>query len=94
MNTENNEYECSECGTSVQRDAKACPKCGASLVSSTLFCPNCRSEYVEGISVCADCGAKLVQELEPIPPPEFAEFDEILSTFNAADIAISLCRQH
>ena len=40
--------------------------------------------------MCADCGVPLVSELPPEPvteSPEYAEFEEILFTFNAGDIA-------
>ena len=56
-----------------------------------MFCPKCRTEYSEGIYVCADCGISLVPELLPEPPPEspeYSEFEEILFTFNAGDIAV------
>ncbi len=55
-----------------------------------MYCPKCRTEYVDGITVCADCGtalttAPLEQEREP---SETEEFEEVLTTFNAGDIAI------
>jgi predicted ATP-dependent serine protease len=35
METNDTQYECSECGSSVNADFKYCPKCGASLEEST-----------------------------------------------------------
>jgi len=48
MESEESEYECSECGTSVTADAKFCPKCGASLVDTSE-----EVEY-EGILIPSD----------------------------------------
>ena len=56
-----------------------------------MFCPNCRTEYVEGIRICANCEIELVPKLpaEDVPePPHWIDFDEILTTFNAGDIAL------
>jgi len=53
-----------------------------------MFCPQCRAEYREGFSRCADCDIDLVETLEPEPPPEYVDFQLILSTFNTGDIAI------
>jgi len=53
-----------------------------------MFCPRCRVEYKTGVSVCADCGSELVAEIEPVPVPEYVKFEEVLATFNPADIAI------
>ena len=55
-----------------------------------MYCPKCRSEYVEGISVCPDCDVPLVAELndEDSESSESVEFEEILTTFNAGDIAL------
>ena len=55
-----------------------------------MFCPNCRAEYREGFTVCADCDVPLVAELPPeavTEAPQYIEFEEILLTFNAGDIA-------
>ena len=55
-----------------------------------MFCPNCRAEYREGFTTCADCDVPLVAELPPEPvaeSPQYIEFEEILLTFNAGDIA-------
>lgn len=51
-----------------------------------MFCPQCRTEYREGFTVCADCQVDLVAELAP--EPEFVEYEEILATYNPADIAV------
>ena len=56
-----------------------------------MFCPKCLSEYVEGVSVCPECGVGLVPELDDdgmSEGPQWAEFEQILSTFNASDIAL------
>ncbi|OPY76358.1 MAG: hypothetical protein A4E64_01564 [Syntrophorhabdus sp. PtaU1.Bin058] len=56
-----------------------------------MFCPKCLTEYVEGITVCADCDVALVPELsEDATPqsPQWVEFEKILTTFNAGDIAL------
>jgi len=53
-----------------------------------MFCPNCRSEYRAGVTRCADCDVDLVDELPPEPEPEWVEFEEVLSTYNLADIAL------
>jgi len=56
-----------------------------------VYCPKCNAEYIEGITLCADCGVPLVAELpdeRATSQPETAEFKEILTTFNAGDIAI------
>jgi len=48
MESEESEYECSECGTSVTADVKFCPNCGASLVDTSE-----EVEY-EGILIPSD----------------------------------------
>jgi hypothetical protein len=56
-----------------------------------MFCPKCLTEYVEGVGVCADCGVALVPELNGdcmLETAEWAEFEQILTTFNAGDIAV------
>lgn len=52
-----------------------------------MFCPKCRTEYREGFYVCADCNIELVDEIPPEPEPEFVDFEEVLATYNPADIA-------
>lgn len=51
-----------------------------------MFCPQCRTEYREGFTVCAECQVDLVAELPP--EPELVQFEEILQTYNPADIAV------
>ena len=53
-----------------------------------MFCPKCKAEYREGILICAPCHAKLVERLPEDPSPVYVEYEEILGTYNAADIAI------
>lgn len=53
-----------------------------------MFCPKCKTEYREGFSVCADCKVDLVRELPPEPKPEYIEFEEIMVTYNPADVAL------
>lgn len=53
-----------------------------------MFCPKCRTEYREGFSVCADCNVDLVRELLPEPKPEYIEYEEIMVTYNPADVAL------
>jgi hypothetical protein len=51
-----------------------------------MFCPKCRAEYREGFHICSDCNVELVDELPPLPEPEFVNFTEILATYNPADV--------
>ena len=53
-----------------------------------MFCPQCKAEYREGFIICAPCHTKLVESLPEDPPLEYVEYEEILGTYNAADIAI------
>jgi len=56
-----------------------------------MFCPKCGKEYEEDIYVCSKCGISLVPELLPDPTNkllELAEFEEILFTPNAGDMAV------
>jgi hypothetical protein len=51
-----------------------------------MFCPKCRAEYREGFTTCSDCHIDSVDELPLIPEPEFINFEEILATYNPADV--------
>ena len=56
-----------------------------------MVCPQCRKEYEEDTYVCSKCGVSLVPELLPYPKAEslkLAEFEEILFTPNAGDMAV------
>ncbi len=53
-----------------------------------MFCPKCKSEYREGFSVCADCNVNLVSELPHEVGPEYIEYEEVLATYNPADVAL------
>jgi len=51
-----------------------------------MFCPQCKAEFVEGITICPECDIRLIKELPPEPKPEFVDFEEVLATYNQADI--------
>jgi hypothetical protein len=53
-----------------------------------MFCPQCKSEYLNGITECADCRVPLVSVLAPEPDHSTNGYVRVLSTYNAADIAI------
>lgn len=53
-----------------------------------MFCPNCRAEYRQGFENCDDCDVALVEELPPEAETEFVDYDEVLTTFNPAEIAL------
>jgi hypothetical protein len=56
-----------------------------------MFCPKCGKEYAKDIYVCGECGVSLAPELSPDSPNELlelAEFEEILFTPNAGDMAV------
>ncbi len=53
-----------------------------------MFCPQCRTEYREGFYTCTDCGVPLVSELPPEPALEYVEFEEILISLDASDVAM------
>ncbi len=55
-----------------------------------MYCPKCQAEYVEGVEACPECGVALVAELDDdsSQSPEWTEFEQILTTFNAGDIAL------
>ena len=53
-----------------------------------MLCPACRAEYREEVAECADCNIPLVSVLPPEDEPEYVDFEQVLCTFNPADIAI------
>ena len=55
-----------------------------------MYCPKCGAEYVEGVDHCPECGVTLVAQLDAdaSQSAEWAEFEQILTTFNAGDIAL------
>jgi len=53
-----------------------------------MFCPKCKAEYREGFVICDECNVALVEELPPEPETEFVDYDEVLTTFNPAEIAM------
>lgn len=53
-----------------------------------MVCPHCRSEYEEGANICSKCGILLIGLFPPEPAPDYVEFEEILATFNAVEIAV------
>jgi hypothetical protein len=52
-----------------------------------MYCPKCKYEYLDGIKVCPDCDVALVPQLPPEPEVEFVDFQEVLATYNPADVA-------
>ncbi|MHB8079387.1 MAG: putative signal transducing protein [Candidatus Krumholzibacteriia bacterium] len=51
-----------------------------------MFCPKCTTEYQAGTTICADCNVALVAE-RPAPAADgLVEAEEILATYNVADI--------
>ena len=54
-----------------------------------MFCPECRAEYIDGIIFCSVCNIRLVEKLPEAEPPltNFVDYEEVLSTYNPADIA-------
>jgi hypothetical protein len=44
--------------------------------------------YEEGIHVCSKCGVLLIGAPPPEPAPDYVEFEEILATYSAVEIAI------
>jgi hypothetical protein len=55
-----------------------------------MFCPNCKAEYLPGVTVCAECKIPLVESLpaEADHEANVPNYVEVLSTFNAGDIAL------
>ncbi|MCP4747403.1 MAG: hypothetical protein GY874_14870 [Desulfobacteraceae bacterium] len=53
-----------------------------------MFCPQCKTEYRDGFSTCSDCGESLVASLPEDPDTQFVDYEEIMRTYNPADIAI------
>lgn len=53
-----------------------------------MFCPNCKAEYRDGFVICDDCKVALVEQLPPEPETGFVDYDEVLTTFNPAEIAL------
>ena len=51
--------KCTNCGTSLKKNAKFCPECGFPQVKS---CPKCNSEVVADAKFCSNCGEKLTQD--------------------------------
>jgi hypothetical protein len=52
-----------------------------------MFCPKCKYEYVENVTECPDCRVALIEQLPSEPEPEFVDFQEVMATYNPADIA-------
>ena len=51
-----------------------------------MYCPKCRAEYREGFTTCNDCSVELVESLPPEPQTDFADYEELLATYNQGDI--------
>lgn len=56
----------------------------------STFCPRCGAEYRRGFTTCADCGVPLVHDKPSERPEEleYVEYEEIMRTFNPADLAV------
>jgi hypothetical protein len=56
-----------------------------------MFCPVCKAEYRSGFTTCSDCHVQLVSVLpedsQNDPEERYLEYEEVLFTFNPADIA-------
>ncbi|MDY6973056.1 MAG: hypothetical protein SV775_12090 [Thermodesulfobacteriota bacterium] len=52
-----------------------------------MFCPECRSEFIEGVTRCPVCDVDLIDELGSEWKPEYIEYEQVLGTYNVADIA-------
>ena len=52
-----------------------------------MYCPDCKSEFIEGIRRCPVCRSRLVEALPAEPEPEFIDYQELLATYNPADVA-------
>ena len=54
-----------------------------------MFCPKCKAEYRKGFYRCAHCQVDLVDALPPEPElePEYVDYEEVLATYNPADVA-------
>jgi hypothetical protein len=53
-----------------------------------MYCPYCHSEYKEGTPICPKCGILLTDVPASEAAPEYVGFEEILSTYNAVEIAV------
>ena len=53
-----------------------------------MFCSKCKAEFREGFVICDDCNVALVEELPPEPETAFVDYEEVLVTFNPAEIAL------
>jgi len=52
-----------------------------------MFCPKCKAEYRKGYHQCAHCRVNLIEALPPEPTPEYVDYEEVLATYNSADLA-------
>ena len=53
-----------------------------------MFCPECGYEYREGVTECPDCNVELVESPPGEDRTEYANFVNVLDTFNPFDIAL------
>ena len=50
---------CTNCGTSIDNNAKFCPNCGEKASTGQAFCPECGKEISANAKFCMNCGHKL-----------------------------------
>ena len=51
-----------------------------------MFCPKCHAEYRDGFTTCDECTVELVESLPSPPEVDFADYEELLATYNQGDI--------
>jgi len=89
--------ECRECGVTLTLSDRersegkyTCPVCNGvfDIKRKELICPQCRAEYVSGIEKCADCHIPLVPYIPAKHEKALHDYVEVLSTYNASDVAV------
>ncbi|NUO81807.1 DUF2007 domain-containing protein [candidate division KSB1 bacterium] len=92
------DVQCPNCGVELKlseeertRRQFTCSVCRESFTvkPDAMYCPQCGAEYRPEIIECSDCRVPLVETLtEEAPEQEPDKYVEIMSTFNAADMAV------